>query len=89
MSYYAYTLVAEGDTPFKENAQVETFRNPVHVGDKVLGLVNEPDSSRNLQRVVAVEHYPSFSALYLAASDAAALRPENMFSSATVDFLPR
>lgn len=87
MSYH-YTLVEENGDPFKENAQVQVYRNPVHIGDKVLGLENDAGNSE-LQRVVAIEHYPSRSVLRLAVSDAATLRPENMFSSGSVDFLPR
>lgn len=58
---FKYEIVRVGAMPTWEIKNTETFTVPVAVGDKV-----KPDAIRtDLMTVVAVEHYPGVSVLYV------------------------
>lgn len=60
---FKYELVREGDNPTWDKDLLETFQNPVHVGERVKAV----GIGSSLLTVVAVEHYPTCSVLYYAA----------------------
>ena len=59
---FKYELVQEGGKPTWDKDFLETFQNPVHVGEKVKAAA----IGSSLLTVVAVEHYPTCSVLYYA-----------------------
>lgn len=61
---FKYELVREGGSPTWNKDDLETFQNPVQVGDKVKPAASGSD----LLTVVAVEHYATGSVLYYAAA---------------------
>lgn len=61
---FKYELVKEGCNPTWSNNSLETFQNPVQVGEKVKTAA----VGSELLTVVAVEHYPTCSILYCTAA---------------------
>lgn len=61
MKHFSYEIVPFGVIPAWDKERVTTFQNPVSVGDKVKKDV----VGSNLLTVVAIEHYPTISVLYV------------------------
>lgn len=57
---FKYEIVKVGQAPTWDKQRLETFQNPVSVGDKV----KASGTGGELLLVMAVEHYPDCSVLY-------------------------
>lgn len=57
---FKYELVVEGRTPTWGKDALESFVNPVSVGDKILSEV----IGSEIVKVTAIVHYPTCSVLY-------------------------